>query len=446
MTDFIFSYLKRVLPAIKWDVGSVVRELIAAPVAKVAEAANMALTNQLNATSVYNFVTYPEDYADKIDEVFNALDLAEYTTTNSTGTVTIYLNTPDIDIISADTTFYYLDVAITVTEDIRPGIYDVGGTGKFAQIRQLASHAYAFDVPVGTPIINQYIGNGVSLSWYNAPDNVYDVKVTFPISGGISSLTLQEKANKIKDYVCPAVLSMDDGLNKILREGLPSVVSDAAYATDIDDMATSYVYVKTVKSPGYFSVKVKGVRINNMYRVDVNIPGVLCLGSCYFNNKQISINSQDVRNNHVSLTLSIDSDEATVDLVLYVYGMEQMQEVQEFIDTFTKGSPYHIVAVAPSALKLSLEFSYTGELIDNEELTTIVTSIQNKQMNPTITDTTVDSLLASVGSRLVGSCIYVTEREDGSRRRQQFTPDLSDALSDKVAVYIHSNNIKATHV
>jgi hypothetical protein len=446
MTDFIFSYLKKVLPSITWSVGSVVRELIASPVAKVAEAANTALTNQLNAADVYNYVTYPDDYAEQIDEVFNALELGETGTTSSTGIVTIYMNTANIDTIGADTTFYYLDSAIVVSEAVRPGVYDNGGPGRFSQIRQLAEDSYAFDVPVITPIINQYISQGVSLSWYNAPDNVYDIKVTSPVSGGVSVLTTQDKANKIRDYICPAVLSMNEGLNKTLRQGLPNIVADASYATDIDDTATSYAYVKTLKTPGYFTVKVKGVKINNMYHVDTTIPGALYVDSCYFNNKQVTISDCSVANNHIVCTVNAASEDPVVDLMLYVYGMEQMIEVQEFIDSFTKGSPYNIVAVAPSSLNLSIEFKYTGDLISDEELATIVTNIQSKPMNPTITDTIVDSLLNSVGARLVGSCVYVTERVDGSRRRQQFTPDLSDALSDKVAVYIHSDNIKAVYV
>ena len=446
MTDFIFSYLKKVLPSITWSVGSVVRELIASPVAKVTEAANEAIKNQLNAVDVYNFVTYPDDYAERIDEIFNSLDLGDNMSTSSTGTITVYINTPEIGNITPDNAFYYLDSAINVTEDIRPGIYDDGGAGKFVQLRKLAENAYAFDVPVTTAVINQYISQGATLSWYNAPDNVYDIKVTSPISGGRTAITLQEKANKIKDYICPSILSMGEGLNKLLRQNLPTVVADSSYATDIDDNATSYVYVKTLKAPGYFTSKVTGIKRGDVYKVDAIIPGALSVGSCYMGDKKVDIASHSVTHNHVSCTLNLDSTEDMVELVLYVYGMEQIKEVQEFIDSFTKGSPYHIVAVAPSSLNLSIEFSYTGDSLNNEELNTIVTNIQSKQMNPVITDTIIDSLLSSVGARLVGGCVYVTEREDGSRRRQQFTPDLSDALSEKVAVYIHSDNIKANYV
>ena len=447
MTDFIFAYLKKALPSITWSLGSVVRELIATPTASVAEAANAALNAQTNALDVHNMVNYPEEYADNIDRIFNELRLGQTDTINSRGTVTIYVNTLDVTPVKAGTVFYYLDSVLSVDDDIYPGVYDNGkNPGKFAQIRQLAEDAYAFDVPVVTRIINQYIGQGVTLSWYNAPANVYDVKVTSPISGGVSSLTLQDKANRIKDYICSDNLSMNEGLTKVLRNNLPDIVADAAYATDVDGMSTSYVYVKTMKAPGQFKRTVQAAKINNIYHAVVNIPGVMSLVSCYYDNKLIEVNNVNIKYNTLEFDVPVASDKSSIYLDIYVYGMEQMVNVQDFLDTYTKGSPFDIVAIAPSVLELSMEFYYTGDKLDINELTYLITSIQSKPMNPVISDTIIDGILKAVGSRLSGTVVYVTTRVDGSRRRQQSTPDLSDALSEKVAVYTHINNIRAEHV
>lgn len=445
IADFIFTALKNRFPDLDWKVGSTLRELIAAPLVTAAERASISLDSQLNLTNINDFSELTDDQVKVIDDLFYRLDLQNTPTVLSKGTATVLTKSTNAPTILAGTMFTYNDLTISVAETVEPSISPTD-SNSYVPLRQIGYESYAFEVPITCVTINTTLTQGTPLSWAEAPESVYGIIITNPLSGGKSGLTSENKLSMIKDYLAPNILSLDEGLAKLLRDKLNSVVSDCKYARDINDPSKTYVYLKTFKAPGNFYVQAEAVKSDNLYIINKEIPGVVDVLAVYVDGKKENALNKTVENNKVYCELAVDKETNVISVELEVYGLSDAHKVQEFIDGYTLGTPYKWSVIAPSLFEISLEFKYKGSNLYTSQLQEICERFQAMSLNARLSDSYLSQILAEYGATLVGACTYTITDIKGNCYKQITAPVIRNTKHEAYALYIGVNNIKAIYV
>lgn len=447
IAEFIFASIKKSLPNINWSLGSVLRELIATPFITVAEKANDALIQQSNALSINDYVENPEKYEAEINRLFNSLGLASNSQVPATGTATVFTNSNNPTPIYKNTIFYYEDMALSVSSDVYPGFVSDGTTQGYSQIKEIGYKSYCFDVPLVSTNLNVFLAEDTPLSWGEAPEDVYNIVLTSPMSGGRTNMTLKEKALKIKDYVAPNTITLNEGIAKLLRSVLPDKLIDAQFAQDTTAANKSYLYIKTKKAPGTFTKTVTGRRTKDgQYEVQATIPGIIDVYDVFKGSSKVNIYQLQITNNNLYCLLEYDSEDLTLSFDLQLYGLSDAEEIQQAIDGYLIGTPYRIEVKAPDVFSVDVEFSYTGATLNTIDLNNICEYIQNLLLNQTISDSSLSTLLTSYGSSLKGPGVYTIYNHKGSCYKQQVAPFIYAKNLGCFAIYTGITNIEANYV
>lgn len=443
ISDFIFNSIKSKLPEVNWSIGSLVRELIATPIIKVTESASTALMEQINATNVHRFTDNPEDYKNEIEQTFYDLGFEEAEPTDSTGVITIYTDTADVLPVFSGTLFHYNDYNVYTTKDAFPALGNSGNEPRFTQMRKLGVNSYAFDIPVSSAFVNVHLSEGTSLSWDEAPSYVYNVKVTSAVSGGADATSLKDKAEIIKDYLAPAIIPLNDSITKILKNNLPSIVVDAKYADNSSN--TSYLCVKTKKSPSTYNRTVNAYRIGDgIYQLTYKEPGIINLVGLYINEEPLQVLSHSVSNNVINATFSFKGD--AVELVtVKLRGLEDLQAVQLFLDGYTAGSPYRIEVKAPNVLYLGCQFSCSGDL-NSTDIMKLCEIIQSYSLDEMPNDNKIATMLSSMDVSLINSVIFTLTDNSGSYYKYRAAAQVPTNMTGIYALYTSVDRIKVNNV
>lgn len=458
ISSFIFTYLKDKLPGINWNLGSTIRELIATPVVSVAEAANAVLNNQTNAVSVKSLMASPEEYQESINTIFDELELTHRNTSISTGTVTIMTTSDKPSAVLQNTVFYNGEQSVIVTDDTYP--VTINGNSANTHLTQIGENSYIFEVPVSANGINTYLPIDTELTWDEAPDDIYNITISKAISGGRSEFTIDEKVHQIKDYVAPSVISLSDGIAKTLRNALPDIVVDACYASDslssVSNYANtvtenginkSYLYVKTAKAPGYEYIEVQATQEGNRYIIDTKILGIIGLIAVYDDNGNIcDITQLQIDNNDIYCVLYTNRVVSSR-FTLKVYRLADVDKVQDFLNGYTMGSPFHIEVKAPTVFDLILDFCYSGQELSNQDYNMLCNTVQDMGLNEAVTDARLTNLLSKVGAKLENTGTYALCLYNGNCYRQQYSTALYyQDNSTCYAIYLGVTNIHAEYI
>lgn len=242
----IFKYLKQNLPNIDWDLGSVIRELIATPVVTLTQEASDLIDTQANTYDLSTWESDPETYTSEISSLFSNLDLSVGSPTYSEGTALVYTDaSPEGLIISKNTSLTWGNYSVNITEEIKISNESDSTSSEYSNIvgyTQLSYDTYCFEVPIQATSYDISLSSGCPLVWPTAPTEVTEVLVNSALIGGSQGITASEKLQRIQDTLYPTALSLNEGLLKTLRTAFPNTVYDVQFNTT---STNSEVYVKT---------------------------------------------------------------------------------------------------------------------------------------------------------------------------------------------------------
>lgn len=444
ISDFIFSSIRSKLPNVNWKLGSVIRELIAEPIIKVAESATSAVDQHLNAANVSKYIDNPDKYKESIESLYSSLGLTEDSSVASTGVVTIFTDSATVLPVFKGTVMYYGDNNIYVSSDVYPDLINKNNDNRFVQLRRLGVNSYAFDVPVSSFYGDANLSEGTSLTWDEAPDYVYNIKVSSTISGGSSGITVKEKAERIKDYVAQPLLTFDEGITKLLRHKFPEVVVDSAFVKKNNANGKSYLYVKTAKAPStYYRTSVATKGEDGLYHIHYKSYGVIDIVEVQKGSEILDIISSTVSNNTVNAIIDMEGD-GDVQVTIKLRGLEDLEAVQEFIDGYTIGSPYRVEVCAPPVFYIGCLFKYKGNLT-SMALNRLCELVKDCALKETPTDLTLKNALNEDGVTVIDSIIFATSTSEGMYYKQKNTPMISGNV-DCYACYMSVDRIETVNV
>lgn len=456
VANFIFTYLKDKLPDINWNIGSTIRELIATPLVHLADSGIKALNSQVNSVSINSMIANPEQHRDSIEQVFNELELHVNNSITSAGKVTILTRSETPTVVLKNTSFYVGDYAVIVTQDTYPSATITNLNG-YTPLHKLGYQSYAFEVPVEAATAFTYLPINTQLSWDEAPSDVYDIVVSAAVSGGRIGFSLYEKAQMIKDYLSPEILSLSAGITKTLRKALPNIVVDACYDTSTDirspyaenvfenGINKSYLYVKPCRAPRYEYVQVYGNKVGSEYVIDTHIIGIIDVVEIKQNAVSLPMRDLEIHNNNIRVKVTTETSDKM--FTLKIYRMADADIIQNFLDGYTAGSPYYIEIKAPATFDMILDFTYTGQELSTQDYATLCSRIQSLALNTNFSDSNLSAILNELGATMVGTGSYTLYTHNDSCYRQQHTTATYYSLTESsYAIYLGATNIHAKYI
>lgn len=127
--------------------------------------------------------------------------------------------------------------------------------------------------------------------------------------------------------------------------------------------------------------------------------------------------------------------------------MPDFDVIQDFINGYTAGSPFKLEVKAPAVFSVSLDFDYTGNILNTYDIGNICNMVQAQGLSKEIKDTRIESILTSSGASLQGPCTYTLYTHTGSCYKQRYSTALYYTSASAVyALYMNTNEVYAHHV
>ena len=406
ITTLIYQFLNQTLGKLDWRPGSVIRELVAAPVVALSETAVASVNDVYNQLNIEMLLQDPENNAEAIDKLYDTLGLTETTGTRSTGSVQIFVEGSKSFQIPSGTTFFYDDIGLTTTDSYTATTTPHADNAAEIALVPVGVSAYMCIVPVSSITDGVNLSEGLDLSWPSLGADIYSAKVYETITGGQGAYTATQKINRIRQQLFPIGLSARESILRCINNASPDLAVDCMITSNAPT-GTAGVFVKPTAAPKTWEISAEVAADANSadsYMVTIPATGVW---------KVKTVNGQGNFNVTIGdrlMTIRYASSEeqpSTVPVV--VFGYPSLVEAQEILDDYTENTGLRINIYAPRPLLLSMRLPVTGtgaaSLYDS-----IVGAVNNSLLNATtLGDTMVDPLLAAAGINRRSSGTYILE-------------------------------------
>ena len=440
ISTLIYKYLATNFAKQDWSLGSVIRELLAQPMVKLAEEATTAVNASYNQLDIAALLANPEQYPNEIDQLFNTLQLETPQPTVSRGSVQILTSSGDDFVIPANTSFSYNDTTL-VTEQTYTATSTPTASSDLI-LKQIGINAYAVVVPVASLTNGVNIAAEAQLNWSQLGTDVYEVKVYSAITGGVGAYTATEKINLIQQQLFPSDISSAASILKTINNAIPDSAVDCTFATNNKDYCG--IYVKPAAMPEHWTVNGVSTSVaTNTCSVSIDGTGI---------HKVVTVNGAMLGSTVVTrvgrnLTITYAGTPGAV--VIDVFGFRSVIDMQQALDNYTANTGVIMNLLTPNPVELSVYIPISGSTLLSSTLNDIVASVNNSQLNSTsIGDATIRKLIEKQDTNLTGAGLYtlrdmVTGKTVSSTATAAVSPFIDNGVP--AAVYTATNLISTTN-
>ena len=245
----LFQTIKTELPNLNWKLGSAIRTLVVDPLSVMSANIDKAVSaisavNELDAA-----LAAPSEHEGVLDIWMRKLNIQQQlSATSSTGTIKIVRTNAAPMTIEAGTEFTWdSSVYLVATKTTMWGIaggsnYDVlvPGSAYVAELTVVATSDYPVSISSGSPI-----------NWHGADENVLDVYVANPVTGGVV-LNAETKAKLIQGHLESPTMCGSAGVRSAILRKFPNTVADALVGIRTFDRGSCEVpvFIKQNSYPG----------------------------------------------------------------------------------------------------------------------------------------------------------------------------------------------------
>ena len=441
IATLLYKYLRTTFSKLDWELGSVIRELVAQPIVKLAEYATATITSAYNKIDIAYLLEAPEENKEAIDTLFNDLGLATPSTTRSSGTVQILTTSYDDFAIPLNTVFTHDTISVVTNNTYKATLTPQESSD--LQLHQIGVNAYAVEVPVVSVSDGVCLAVGAELEWSQLGTDIYEAKVYSAITGGVGAYTPTEKINLIRQQLFPESVTCAKSLLRTINKAIPDSVVDCVFAQN-NGTASSDIYIKTTALPESWFVTAKSTAVDaNTRKAIIDGTGI---------NKVISVNGTSIDSTYVThegRSLIITYAGTTELAKIEVSGLKTAADIQTVLDNFTANTGTVFNVVVPRILQLSIVLPIGGDSLISSSINKITAAVNGSNIDPTnIGDNTLRATLAEQGSTLLAAGTYIltdistgkTCSSLGSANVGQFTESKKPAV-----VYTASNLIGTTN-
>lgn len=453
LRSVLLQEIKAKFPAIDWSLGSVVRELVIEPLAKLGDILESHISAAKSTLDVSTICGQPEMYEEELDAWISRLGIIPPSLELSTGTVRIMRTSPEDLTIVEGTQFSWNDKVLVyavdtynVTKDAKDGV-----TNNLTY-KNYNDAAFSVDIPVRCSSYSaESLGSGAPLNWETAPSDVYDVHVGSTISGGFGFFGPQEKARMVLDAITPDAFSGESCIRKALRRNFPQLVCDVVVGPkDIKKPYAVSLYIKPVNSIREFEVPVmvlEGDAVINgcgVYRVNE-------LFDASGNSIPFSVNYPEdlgCSDSKISMELQISVESGT-GFVARVLGFPEYAELDGWLKGVSKSTPFTF-NLKPPAVGIVKLFMVVDGSPEDVPASTISDLVSESSIDASLADSKFEQLLVNYTGKLTRPIIYSVDvlNKNNTQTYTMFKsvspPALRYTTNTPLALYSQSNLVEIT--
>ena len=403
LSTLLYQFLKNKFGDIDWDNGSVLRELVAAPIVALAEQATQAISVAYNALNISALLADPEGNSEAIDQLFSYLGLTTPTPTYATGSVRLLLTSPDSFIIPSGASFSYNNTILSVNNSYTVSV-GANTTDSTLPITNVRYNVYQVIVPVTANTTGVSLAEGTELVWNMTNRAIYSATVYSAISGGSSDYTATEKINQIRQTLFPQSLSCAEGFLKAINNYASGLAVDCLISSARPQNAVE-LYVKTVQAPKVWQIAITGTPTgkDNEYSAVIDGTGISVVRSIL----EPSAALTGVAWIGNTATVTWTNTTATANATLEVFGLPNLVTAQRALDKYTENMGIKILVKVPRLLEMSMYLPTTASTLSTEAISRVVSAINNSLLNATgLGDHTTSPILQASGISMQGAGTY----------------------------------------
>ena len=416
LRSIIIQELRARFPDIDWKLGSLVRELVVEPLAKLGDILDSHIKKAESVMDLEGIQNYPAEHKEEIDTWMTRLGLHGFEAKESTGAIAIVSETGEPMTVLAGTVFSWGDDEISLVADTTK-LW--GGNGE--PYNKQGEGVYVAEINVtGLSEQGGSLSSGIPINWVGAPKHVYDIYTKTAITGGRPEQSYQEKADMIVNALSIKSFVGEECISNALQRKFPGEVVDAVVLADkrTRNIGEVTLCVKpfnppyTTSAPDIIKTDKDGrtyVRVvaNSVAKIiDVhdshNIPCPI-----------VEVRRVEDGNNAVLyayISGARDGDKA----IVYYEGMPIIDTCNKWLQQSVQGLPFIYNVVAPQVVVLSLHIP-TNDTISVAAKTAIQSYINAKPLDATVADNEIIALLRDYGITVTGNIIYSTAVDNNTK-------------------------------
>lgn len=409
LRNILLQEVRDKFPKIDWRLGSVVRELIIEPLAKLGDEVDKYINTAKASLDVMNICENPTENEEALNAWAERLGITPPVSKVSSGTVRIVRKNAETLVVPAGTQFIWNDEVVVYTTDTYTLTSPGKNTGSANRIEYISYYGSAFsaDIPVSCyPDTGHSLSEGAPLNWTGAPTDVYDIHIGSAVSGGSETYTLYEKAAQIQDALTPDSLSGEACIKKALRRNFPEFVSDVIVGDkDISKPYAVSLYIKPTRSLQQFEIPlaikegrgtIDGCGIHSILEI-FDSAGVV--------HKAAIKTSEDFGDTGSVADIALSDDTISGDFKARVVGFSAYKEINTWLIGAAKSTPFEFNLKLPAVGVVSVicpakTSDYSGA---RTEVAGFISSIP---MNGTSSDSDIIKILQNHDITVTGPIIY----------------------------------------
>lgn len=405
--DVILQGMRDSFPKLNWKLGSVIRSLLVAPLTKISDQLSEHMAEVTSSLDLESLVNSPTGHDAELDAWMSRLGIALPDPVPSTGSVAVILNSP-ISLTIPE------GAAFTWEDDVT--VYAVNRTDwTESNYKKLAPGVYMAEVPVSTRGGSAVsIGSNEPINWSNAPDEVTDVYVLSPVSGGHTN-NAQDKAELIRAALAAPSMFGEEAIRSAVIRRWGNIIADVKLGQRSDISATGSVvpiFIKQAALPAEQETRAASV----IYGADtvqfrINTSGVVeILGVWTSNGVEIQTTQEQVGELGTPGSYCVfTAARPPVDLVYYVRTIKYTDAVSvvEWLNSTQNGLPFKMYAKLPVLCSVYLNINTGGETVTTEAKAALCSYINQAPLDATLSDTDIKAILTSYGYSVNSAILYV---------------------------------------
>ena len=426
LRSVLIQELRTKFPAVSWKVGSLVRELVIEPLARIGDILETYIQQSEARLDITTALDDPTNNKDTIDLWMDRLGLGEFEGKPSSGSIAIMSESMEDMTILQGTVFTYgadeisliTDATITAGSD---------GTG----YKKCGEGAYLVEVPVTSADTESgYISPGVPVNWVGAPQHVYDIYTATSISGGRPAQSYIEKAELIRDALSMKSFVGEECIKGALRRAFPGEIADTrvVQTNSTSTPAAVNICVKPSSPPSTFDINAMTSQdtVNGPIYVTINNPGILRITDVLASDEEsrqvniVRVDKSPLDNGGTAHTIILSGVEPSALVTVKCEGSAVIGRCGAWLNQSVQGLPFKYNVLLPCIATLSLRIP-SNDTINIGAKSAIQAYVNSKAMDSEITDADIVSILREYGINTTGSIIYSKTVSNGSGAESMVT-------------------------
>lgn len=411
MFDILFQNIKDRFPKLNWKLGSVVRSLLVDPLEKIGTDVDLYVNKLVSQLDLETLLDSPVGKEEALDAWMARLNIAEPQVLQATGTVAVLCASDERLTIAEGTAFTWSgDVSLYASEQVTYG----EGSKSFTRV---GDSLFLAEIPVisntDTPVT---LDVGSPLNWGSAPDQVIDVYVVSPITGG-SAPTVQAKSKLIRAHLSNPTVCGASAIRASLIRKYGAAIVDVELGPSVADntKAVVPVYIKQSAMPRVtYEQLIPSTSEDRGVVFSLDTTGVLTISGIFTDKGDAVVVDSSTQFGVLGdygskFVAKINEPTPNTSYSIRYTVFDTVKKASSWLNSTQCGSPVQLKSKTPVYGKLKMSIDIGGANLDSGTKAAICEYVCSKDLDKGVTDSELREILSSRGYTLGAATVFVAD-------------------------------------